>query len=46
MAIFENPTGKTQPALAYAYERKRDEMPIVLWVNSESQLNIPQGLIV
>ena len=37
-------TGKTQLALAYAYERKRDGVPIILWVNSESELNILQGL--
>ena len=36
--------GKTQIALAYAFEQKRAGIPIVLWVNSESELNVLQRL--
>ena len=38
--------GKTQLALAYAYERKEDgKVPAILWVNSETQLDIYQSFL-
>ncbi|KAI0868906.1 hypothetical protein GGS24DRAFT_512674 [Hypoxylon argillaceum] len=35
--------GKTQIALAYAWKKKLEELPIVLWVNCESSLDITRS---